>query len=99
MAPSYANIFRGKWEKTFLSNIGKKLTVWLRYIDDVFAIWPHGEESLIEFIDKISCIHPTIKFTTQRSPSSVMFLNTKISIEEVQLISDLHVYTKTMDTL
>ena len=96
MAPSYPNIFMGKREKTFLSNIGKKPTVWLRYIDDGFVIWPHGQESLIDFIDKIYCSHPTIKFTAQWSPSSVTFLDTKIAIEEGQLISDL--YTKPTDT-
>ena len=27
-------------------------STWWRYINDVFAIWPHGEEQLVEFLEK-----------------------------------------------
>ena len=42
MAPSYANLFMGKFEQQFLQAQNKLLLVWWRYIDDVFAIWTHG---------------------------------------------------------
>ena len=46
MAPSYANLFMGKLEREFLRTQNKLPLVWWRYIDDIFAIWTHGEPSL-----------------------------------------------------
>ena len=65
--PYYATILVGKWESTFLSNIRKKPKIQLKYIDDVYVIWPHKEESLIEFINEINCSLSTCttEFTSQ----------------------------------
>ena len=52
MAPSYANLFMGKLEREFLQTQDKMPRVWWRYIDDIFAIWDHGEPTLRVFIKK-----------------------------------------------
>jgi len=70
-SPSYANIFMGKLEKELLAQSRKKPTVWWRYIDDVFALGTHGEESLNNFIGDINQAHPTIKFTAEWSKESL----------------------------
>jgi len=36
MAPSYAYLFKGKFENEFLSNCSKTPLMWLRFIDDIF---------------------------------------------------------------
>ena len=61
-APPYAVLFMAALEEKILSNVKKKPSVWWRYIDDIFFIWEHGEESLQEFINEINSFHPTIKF-------------------------------------
>ena len=43
------------------NEIKKKPTAWWRYIDNIFFIWDHGEESLKEFINNINLFDPTIK--------------------------------------
>ena len=43
MAPSYANLFMRRFETQILERATNKPTVWWRYIDDVFTIWPHCE--------------------------------------------------------
>ena len=43
-APPYACIFRDEVETSFLETQEMKPLVWLRYIDDVFFIWTHGQE-------------------------------------------------------
>ena len=53
MAPSYANILMGDLERKILDKVDKRPNIWWRYIDDVFAIWPHDEECLLEFIRQI----------------------------------------------
>ena len=48
MDPLYANLFInvGRLETHLLKVAAKKPTVWWRYINDVFIIWPHGEGCL-----------------------------------------------------
>ena len=96
MAPSYVNIFMGKLENTILQTVDKTPTVWWRYIDDIFAIWPHGEECLEQFIHTINNIHSTIKFTAEWSNESVTFLDVNIFLKDGHIVTDL--FTKPTDT-
>ena len=96
MAPSYANIFMGKFEIDLLQQTVKRPTIWWRYIDDFFAVWPHGEENLKVFLTEINSFHPTIKFTAEWSRESVTFLDTKVIRDGNRLVTDL--YTKPTDT-
>jgi len=48
--------------------------VWWRYLDDIFMIWAGNEGELREFIEYLNNLHPTIKFTSEQSSSSVAFL-------------------------
>ena len=67
-------------------------TKWWRYIDDIFAIWPQGEEHLITFLDGINNFHPSKKFTAEWSYTSVTFLNTKVTVDDKgRLVTDLYV--------
>ena len=70
--------------------------VWWRYIDDVFAIWQHGQEALDIFLEQINNFHPTIKFTSEHSTKSVAFLDTTVILEGNVIHTDLH--TKPTDT-
>ena len=98
MAPSYANMFMGKLENDLLQRAERKAIVWWKYIDDVFAIWTHGEENLLKFIHDMNFYHATIKFTAEWSRESVVFQDTiyKVIREGYKLITDL--YTKPTDT-
>ena len=63
--------------------------IWWRYIDDIFFIWEHGEESLRDFIDQVSLFHPTIKVTTEYSKEEVSFLDLNIKLIDWELKTDL----------
>ena len=63
-----------------------------RYIDDIFMIWTHGPEELKKFIKHINTIHPTIKFTADWSDSNIEFLDTKVTLSNTTLSTEL--YTK-----
>ena len=76
-------------EKRFLSDIDLKPYIWWSYIDDIFLIWEHGQESLKMFLQKIIKIHPTIKFTADWSYNSVNFLDVKVIINDGKIITDL----------
>ena len=95
-APPYSILFMADLEKRLLSDIDLKPYIWWRYIDDIFLIWEHGEESLKLFLEKINKIHPTIKFTADWSYSSVNFLDVKVIMKDGKIITDL--YVKPTDT-
>ena len=82
-APSYANIFMGKFEETFIypfiTNLHK---LYLRYIDDIFIIWTANRQQFIDFIGKLNQKHPSIKFKHHISNKAVDFLDTTVYIDE-----------------
>ena len=98
MAPSFANIFMGKLERDILHQATHKPAIWWRYIDDIFAVWTHGEDKLIKFINDINAYDSdsTIKFTAEWFRESVTFLDTEITCNGNHLITDI--YTKLTDT-
>jgi hypothetical protein len=49
-----------------------KPKMWLRYVDDAFVIWPHGPVRLHEFLDHLSNLRPSIKFTTEIECNSTL---------------------------
>ena len=94
--PPYSILFMADLETRLLSDIDLKPYIWWRYIDDIFLIWEHGEESLKFFLEKINSIHPTIKFTADWSYSSINFLDVKVIMKDGKIITDL--YVKPTDT-
>ena len=78
VAPNYANLFMDRFEANALNNWPDKPLVWLRIIDDIFLVWTHGENKLLEFIHYLNSIHPTIKFTQEYTPHRINFLDTMV---------------------
>ena len=58
-------------------------------------IWPHGKNSLLEFIKHLNTVHPTIKFTSTISQTEKAFLDLIIYIRGNKLCTRLH--TKNTD--
>ena len=46
LAPTYANLFMDRFETRALKGWDKQPLLWLRFIDDIFMIWNHGQEEL-----------------------------------------------------
>ena len=93
MAPSYANLFMGKFEQQAIENATYKPFVWRRFIDDIFMVWTEGEEHLKTFISYLNSIHPTIKFTHEYSSSrnqTLPFLDVQVHLHNDEIQTDLH---------
>ena len=73
-APAYANLFMGNLEPTLQELSHNHIKLWKRFIDDIFIVWI-GSKELIEFMEKINKIHPTIHFTFELSESEITFLD------------------------
>jgi len=81
VAPSFANIFMADFEDKWVYNYTLQPTIWLRFIDDIFMIWDHGEDTLQIFLQHLNTCHRTIKFTSETSTSEVNFLDTTVKVD------------------
>ena len=88
-APPYAILFMGYLQDKILNSLVKKPLVWWRYIDDIFMIWQHGEETLKEFLKILNGCYPTIKFTSENSLDKVNFLDVEVIRSGNKLLTDL----------
>ena len=97
-APSYSNIFMGKFEDQFVykSRWYRFIRFWGRYIDDIFFIWTGTIESLKSFLKHMNSVHPTIKFTAKYSKHEVNFLDTTVKKHQNGSLST-DVYQKPTD--
>ena len=95
-APSYAILFLAALEEKLLAESPLKPWAWWRFTDDVFLVWLHGEEKLLEFIDYLNGSHHSIKFTAEWSNDRINFLDVQVIREGKGLVTDL--YSKPTDT-
>ena len=61
LGPDLANIFVGYSEEKLFSQTQKPPTCF-KYVDDTFTIFDHEAEA-DEFLTKLNCLHPFLKFT------------------------------------
>jgi hypothetical protein len=54
--------------------------LWLRFIDDIFMMWTHVEEALLEFVEFFNSSVDSIKFTMTTSKEHVNFFDTTTKI-------------------
>ena len=98
VAPSFANTFMGWFERKYVYTYHKQPLIWVRFIDDIFQIWPHGMEEFKKFEEHLNNCVPSIKFETEISVSSVHFLDTTVSIDNVTNTITASLYTKPTDS-
>ena len=63
LSPIVANIYMERFEREMLESAPEKPTMWIRYVDDTFVLWPHGDEKLEQFHQHLNNQHPQIQFT------------------------------------
>ena len=74
LGPALGNIFVGYYEEKLFSQTQKPPT-YFRYVDDTFAIFDHEAEA-DEFLTKLNCFHPSLKFTFEKDKGKCLpFLN------------------------
>ena len=72
------------------------IIMWIRFRDDIYTPWTHGEELLLRFFDWLNSIDNNIKFTVQYSEQGVEFLDTYIYDRDGKIHTKL--YSKDSDT-
>ena len=100
-APNYANIFLAEWERTALLQCPLKPTCFLRFLDDIFIIWPYSLAEFGTFFEILNNNHPTIKLKSTIDLYSTNFLDITIfkgPTYNSSRILDTKVYFKPTDT-
>ena len=96
VAPSFAITYMGDFEEKHVYTYRLKPLIYLRYIDDIFIIWQHGDEELEHFFQHMNSCSPHIKFTTETSKETIPFLDTSVIIQGTNIMTTL--YTKPTDS-
>ena len=99
VAPPYASLFLGLFEETHIfTKFPGLITIFLRFLDDIFMIWKHGEEELHKFFKHLNSVHPTIKFTYVFSYEEINFLDTTVYIDKHTREIKTKLFVKPTDT-
>ena len=97
LSPVVANIFMEELEETALVTCDFAPKLWLRYVDDTFVVWQHGENYLTEFLEHLNGLHRRIDFTMEKEVSGKLpFLDVLVERKDDRLITD--VYRKPSNT-
>ncbi|XP_047984696.1 uncharacterized protein LOC125225163 [Leguminivora glycinivorella] len=79
VAPVIANIWMEHFEELALRSGPPVITLWKRYVDDVFCILRGSSDTVERFVDHLNSIHPKVKFTFEmESDRSLPFLDVKL---------------------
>jgi hypothetical protein len=65
LSPTVSNIFTEHFKKLALVSAQHKPSLWLRYVEDTFLVWPHDPEHLQDFLSHLSSLRPSIQFTME----------------------------------
>ena len=86
LSPIVANVFMENFETRALDTSSKKPKMWHRYVDDVFVIWPHGDQLLEEFHQHLNRQNPSIQFTVEReAEGKIAFLDVQLKREGTKI--------------
>ena len=77
-APNYANLFLAKWEQEALEKCPKKPSCYLRFLDDIFIIWPHSKQEFNEFFQILNSHHSSINLKASIESIKINFLDVTI---------------------
>ena len=82
LSPVIANIYMQDLECRILTTVPLKPSLWLRYVDDTFDIWKHGDRELQGFLAHLNDQCAEIHFTMEReSEGSIPFLDVHVKKE------------------
>ena len=66
------------FEKHAITTYRLKPKMWIRYIDDIFMVWSHGDVELENFVQYLNSINGTIRFTCESDPNRLPFLDVTV---------------------
>ena len=91
LSPIVANLYMEHLEQIALQTASLSPRLWLRYVDDTFVVWPHGQEELEHFHKHLNMQHQNIKFTVEvEEDNKLSFLNVQVTRNSSKLNTSVH---------
>jgi hypothetical protein len=91
LSPIVRNLFMEHFEKLSLDTAQQKPSLRLRYVDDMFVVWPHDPEWLQNFLSHLSSLRLSIQFIMEiESGSVIAFLDVLVIRKEVTLATKVY---------
>ena len=82
LSPVLASIYMEYFKEMALGSTSLKPSMWLRYVDDTFILWPHQEDVQI-LLDHVNSIWPSIQFTMEKEQDNKLpFLDVLVTRTE-----------------
>ena len=86
LSPIVANLYMEHLEEIALQTAPSPPRLWLRYVDDTFVIWTHGQNELERFHEHLNSQHPNIQFTVElEEEGRLAFLDVQVSRHDTRL--------------
>jgi hypothetical protein len=102
LSPVIANFFMEDFEGMALDKAPYKPLCWFCYVDDTFAIWPHGPDRVRDFLDYLNSVYQNIQLTMEMERDDHLpFLDIDIyrrpdgSLGHIECTINLHIPTST----
>ena len=86
LSPVLANIYMEYFEVMALGSTSLKPSMWLRYVDDTFILWPHQI-----LLDHVNSIRPSIQFTMEKEQDNKLpFLDVLVTRTKQEFRSSVY---------
>ena len=89
MAPANTHISMDAVETSFLSACPLKTCIYYSYIDDIFLIWPHDNDTLTHFLEHANNTHANMKFALECSKATMPFLDVLVQKRHDKMLATL----------
>ena len=90
LSPVVGNIYMEHFDTLPLELVEFKPATWLRYVDDTFVIWNEGRDKLLDFLEHLNSIRPSIQFTMElEEDRKLPFLDVVVTRGEDRLLTSV----------
>jgi hypothetical protein len=97
LSPVICNMYMEDLEEKAMSTFHVKPYIILRYVDDIFYVWPEDVCPVIDFFDQLNQQPPHIKFTMETEKGGILtFLDVKVIKSNLRITTE--VYCKKTDS-
>nr|XP_053627747.1 uncharacterized protein LOC128685277 [Cherax quadricarinatus] len=72
LSPVLANLYMENFKTVLLPTLDVQPSLWLRYVDDIFALWPHDSSLFQPFLEALNDLAPSIKFKAEWESNSLL---------------------------
>ena len=91
LSPVVANIYMEHFKELALESAEFKPATWFHYVDDNFVVWNEGRDKMLDFLEHLNSIRPSIQFTMElEKDRKLPFLDVMLTRHDDMVCSIVH---------